>query len=633
MNKFIITIFIVSILSGCGNKIENALTIAGENRVELEKFLNHYRNGNDTEKIKAAEYIVANMPGHTSMTGDYESYYDELDSLFAAYTSSSDAVKHIPEISASYDNKIQYEFDSRIVKADYLINDLEIAFKQWRDGEWAQHLDFEEFCEWLLPYSSGQAHPMDGWREKMKNKAKYYLDEMHECQDFKGSPRAAICVINDTLKTMIEKQTWNHQSYGHCIHRLETFVKLPAATCDEYAGCAVRVLRSKGIPVCIDFTPQWPGRFAGHCWCSFPNLRGKTTMFSPFGSNPDYPHFANTTFAKVYRKTYVANKEYMTLIKKHRGNVPQISPDVFFKDVTSYYVETTDVKIRLLDDIKLTSRDVYIALFDNHEWKVAAWGKATGKKVSFLEMGRNITYIALGYTKTGLKPISNPFHVDFKGKITELVADNSKQQTVKLWRKFPMHQHVMKINETIRGGYIQASNDPQFNKSDKVGILPEWSLTSGHIKISQTEPYRYWRLCGSNHRDCDMAELYFRSNNGNLITPALTTELTDGDPLTNYKAVGDSLIQIIDLGEPVMLKEIAYIRRGDGNAIVPGDSYEIYYWDQGRWNLHKRVVAEDIFINISELPYGSLYYIKGISRGEQARIFTWDNSTDSIVWH
>ena len=130
-----------------------------------------------------------------------------------------------------------------------------------------------------------------------------------------------------------------------------------------------------------------------------------------------------------------------------------------------------------------------------------------------------------------------------------------------------------------------------------------------------------------------MAELYFRSNNGNLITPALTTELTDGDPLTNYKAVGDSLIQIIDLGEPVMLKEIAYIRRGDGNAIVPGDSYEIYYWDQGRWNLHKRVVAEDIFINISELPYGALYYIKGISRGEQARIFTWDNSTDSIVWH
>lgn len=633
MNKFIITIFIVSILSGCGNKIENALTFAEENRVELEKFLNHYRNGNDKEKIKAAEYIVANMPGHTSMTGDYESYYDELDSLFAAYTSSSDAVKHIPEISASYDNKIQYEFDSRIVKADYLINDLEIAFKQWRDGEWAQHLDFEEFCEWLLPYSSGQAHPMDGWRKKMKNKAKYYLDEMHECQDFKGSPRAAICVINDTLKTMIEKQTWNHQSYGHCIHRLETFVKLPAATCDEYAGCAVRVLRSKGIPVCIDFTPQWPGRFAGHCWCSFPNLRGKTTMFSPFGANPDYPHFANTTFAKVYRKTYAANREYLTLLKEHNGDVPKISPDVFFKDVTSNYVETTDIKVKLLNNITLLNNDVYIALFDNHEWKAAFWGKARFRYAYFTEMGRNITYIVLGYTKSGITPVSHPFYVDFEGNITEFKANHNKKQNVELWRKFPMHQHVMKVNEVIRGGYIQGSNDQSFLKNETVAFLPEWSLTSGHVEVLQNKPYRYWRLCGNSSRECDMAELYFRDYNGNFIAPINTSELTDGDPLTNYKAIQDSLISVIDFGKPITLKEIAYIRRGDGNAIIPGDNYEIYYWDNAKWNLHTIETADDIVLKIKNLPYGTLYYIKGITRGEQARIFTWNNTTNEIVWH
>lgn len=115
-------------------------------------------------------------------------------------------------------------------------------------------------------------------------------------------------------------------------------------------------MRSKGIPVGIDFTPQWPDRLYGHYWCVFPNLRGKTSMFNPFASNPDYPHYSHAEFAKVYRRTYSPNDEYMGLIRKYKGNVPPVCPDVFFKDVTGEYMETADIKVPLLKPTRILHR-------------------------------------------------------------------------------------------------------------------------------------------------------------------------------------------------------------------------------------------------------------------------------------
>ena len=76
-----------------------------------------------------------------------------------------------------------------------------------------------------------------------------------------------------------------------------------------------------------------------------------------------------------------------------------------------------------------------------------------------------------------------------------------------------------------------------------------------------------------------------------------------------------------------------YMRRGDGNAIVPGDEYEIYYWHDSKRNLHTSVMANDVYLSVSGLPAGSLYYIKGVSRGMQNRIFMWDDNKKELVWH
>lgn len=627
-------LFVISLLifgTSCSDQLEYALKYSESNRVELENVLNYFEAKGDEDALNAAKYIITNMPGHKSMYGRYDDYYDNIDSLFRAGLTSKDTYEVIKELSDSYGSEIGYNYDSFMIDSQYLISNIEKSISQWRDGSWAKHLSFDEFCEWLLPYTCSNTKPLDMWRFDLECFAKGHLDKLNECDDYRENPRAAICCVHDILLGMITKKKWIHESYGHQISRPEAFVKLPGATCEEYAEMVVRILRSKGIPVGIDFTPQWPDRLYGHYWCAYPNLRGKTTMFGPFATNPDYPHYSHTEFAKVYRRTYAPNIEYLSLINKYEGSVPAICRDVFFKDVTNEYMRTVDIKVNLLEGTHLSRKDVYIAVFDNNEWKPVFWGKVRFRKACFKNMGRRITYIVMGYVNNVLVPISHPFYLDAQGDIQEFVSKDAVVQDIRIWRKYPMFQHVFKIHDVLHGGFIEADNSNDFTTSEKVATLPEWPLTSGHEAVKQTKPYRYWRLCAEAEKRCDMAELFFFNQDAELIQPSMGSALADGNPITNYCAEGTVLNEYLDFGKPVNIDRISYVRRGDGNAIIPGDEYDIYYWDDSSWKHHSNHIATDIYIDVKNLSTDILYYIKGRSRGMQHRIFS-VTASGEILW-
>jgi len=64
----ILLLGIISILYSCSNSIpkdvEQALKFAEDNRVELEKVINHYKNNDDSLKLEAAYFLIKNMPYH-----------------------------------------------------------------------------------------------------------------------------------------------------------------------------------------------------------------------------------------------------------------------------------------------------------------------------------------------------------------------------------------------------------------------------------------------------------------------------------------------------------------------------------------------------------------------------------------
>jgi hypothetical protein len=110
-----------------------ALDYSGDNASELKKVLEYFELIGDSEAYAAAEYIVGNMPGHRSLFGEYEDYYDNVDSLFDAGLSSEDAYDLIKRVSDSYGRRICYDFDCRRITSDYLIRDIESALNQWRE--------------------------------------------------------------------------------------------------------------------------------------------------------------------------------------------------------------------------------------------------------------------------------------------------------------------------------------------------------------------------------------------------------------------------------------------------------------------------------------------------------------------
>ena len=62
-------VFIALLLASChpfsrDRELEEALNLAGENRPELERVLEYYKD--DSLKLEAARFLIRNMPGHYS---------------------------------------------------------------------------------------------------------------------------------------------------------------------------------------------------------------------------------------------------------------------------------------------------------------------------------------------------------------------------------------------------------------------------------------------------------------------------------------------------------------------------------------------------------------------------------------
>ena len=206
MKKYFIPIIATSLaLSSCfqrNNRLEAVLDYSGDNRGELEKVLAHYsQDPADSLKLQAAIFLIENMPGHYSLTSPLlESYYAKVDTpLLESYYAKVDTIKNIPYSAKKlmqiipynypeFRNDLQIQEDVKCITADFLIHNIDLAFRQWETLPWTQGLDFETFKEALLPYRVAN-EPLDYWRdsieyfqERLTNSIEHYDDCPAFCQ-------------------------------------------------------------------------------------------------------------------------------------------------------------------------------------------------------------------------------------------------------------------------------------------------------------------------------------------------------------------------------------------------------------------------------------------------------------------
>ena len=624
-------------------ELEQALMSAKENRVELERVLNHYaRSDADSLKYKAAVYLIKYMPYHYSLSGKYEDYCNAVDSAVSKTSDSGQLQQIIQRLSEQYASHIEPSPNILHITSDFLIHNIEQAFVLWQDSLWACHLDFDRFCEYLLPYQCINGQPLENWRDSLYNICRGSMDILWMNYDYEYNPLSAVSTVNNALKKTAPKQRWVNDLRMIPVRDVNTLLKMPFGGCEDYAYTATAVMRSKGLPIAIDYTPQWPDRLCGHSWCVMYSQRGDNQMFNPLASHPYNPHYPYGRFAKIFRKTYRTNPELLALLRQGY-EFPRLLKDILMQDVTDEYEATSDLTVETFR--RRYSTDLaFLSVFDNYDWCPVYWGEMKRGKATFRKMGRNITYLPTIYRDSTLLPIGYPFEVDGRGKITPICIDTVHRQTIRLDRKCQIYQKVYNVKGLVQYGTIEASDHRDFRDAVVMAEFPQWTLTSGSEKVP-AKAYRYWRFRATKEEECDVAELYFYTKEfalpikGELIdsgefvdndTEHGCDKIADGDPLTYFRAKGDCWVGF-DFQQPITIDHVSYIRRGDGNAICPGDVYELYYWNNDRWVLHDKQIATDVVLQFDNVPINGLYYIKGLSRGRANRIFTWKDNRP--YWH
>ena len=110
------------------DRLQVALTHAGENRMELEKVLHYYEG--DTLKPRAARFLIENMPYHfsvmeTMVSPEGKEYYPGI----TRFDGKESVKRHCDSLFAvGYRVRKQHVFDIHTLTADYLIDQIDLAF-------------------------------------------------------------------------------------------------------------------------------------------------------------------------------------------------------------------------------------------------------------------------------------------------------------------------------------------------------------------------------------------------------------------------------------------------------------------------------------------------------------------------
>lgn len=605
----------------------------------------YYIQKGDSLKLKAAQFLLENMKYHKSINSELlDSYYENIEEINKKH-SYPECLLHYNALYDSLGNVENYNIveDGCMIDGDTLISYIEAAFNDWQNGLWAQHLSFDDFCEYLLPYRV-MDEKFEPWRNQLREKYLPFTDMMKQSEDLKDQAFWAAVKVNDALR----KLRFKNQKL---LPQLKTdwpisvLYDMHMGTCYDYAKYTTYVMRACGIPVSFDFTPQWPDRAHAHHWNALLDNSGYSIPFMGAESNPGSYNKQGRKLAKVYRRTFAYQLQSLYAQNQTIGErVPPILNSPFIKDVSEEYFKGQSVTVKLNS---FHSRDtfVYIAVWNNHEWiPVDFTRRNKDNTASFTHLGSDIVYQPVYWGANGSVPAGDMILLKRDGSEIILRPDTSRRQDLKISRKYPLFDRISQFRHMMDYGVFEAANNPDFSDAIQVTetvMVPQCGY--GTIKVKANRKYRFWRYRAAANRKCYLAELKFYDNGEKLAVENVLTEglglgntkpenVFDNDELTYYESklakhgwVG------ADFGKPVNIDKIEYIPRNDDNDIVPGQQYELCYFDGGKEIPLGIQVAKTDHLTFKDVPMGTIYILHNLDKGTEERIFTYDNN--QIKWY
>lgn len=637
----ILFLLLTATVCSCGKEstITIALEDAGDNRLEILKVINHYQNidNQDSLKLKAALFLIGNMPEHGSI-------WSEAIDTFRQKVYFSDSLLLMEPMNEWWrklktNHKPEFHPDLKYLKANFLIQNIDGAFKVWQEAPWKNEVSFDIFCRHVLPYRFETELLVDGWRDSLYN-------EYHPLVKEVKTVKEAYEIIHDTVwKRLLSSSS----KFPHTLDVVAMMHQRKAA-CIQRCIMLGSVMRALGIPAAIDHISRWANYSNNsHAWASLVTDQGTYSIYEDEWE----AKINNRIDATIFEVDYLIAKDYplATQFKKKYAKIGrstfehQVCPDDLSQEwqpvqqLVSPFTIDASAEYGLNGEVTIqTDKEelqyAYLCTFaTGQDWMPVCYNKVTDKKCTFSALGDSVIYTVMGYSDGRLLTLENPFLLANHQKYP-LTPDKSRLRRVELTRKYPLTGKWINKWAPMTGGRFEGSNDPDFGQAELLYSIDSMPVFHNTATLKNPKAFRYVRYVSPANCEAVLAEIMFMGENGELkAIPGNSTvrkvELSlDRNMFTrpDYKkgfTIG------YDLGNPQKLTSIVYFPWNDDNFVVPGHEYELFYYDKGWISLGKQ--KPDAFSLIyKNVPDNALLYLKDYTRGNEERPFTYVNGKQ--IW-
>lgn len=612
------------------------IQIAGTNTGQLVEVIDYFKNRRDTLKQKAAEYLIVNMASHFSMRSH------DID-VFASKIRQSDSIIDVPSLNNFWNkldktNNYRKEYDASVLTADFLIHNINKAFEIWEKTPWRGEVDFNMFCQYILPYRFQDEMLTKYWRDSLY---KAYYPLIANTQDLKE----AFTIIHDSILHQMGRGGF---SFPYLLNVLD-IKKQKRATCMQRCVFLGSVLRSVGIPVAIDVVNLWANySLSGHGWVSLVTKDGTYSISNKdsvarlhntidasifpvkFKMDASYPldYKFKKRAAKVSRITY----KYHPIPKEQLSNSELIGLyNPFQEDVSAHYNLTKIINV----DIPLHSNGAYLCTFlTGKDWVPIAYSKSVDGTCAFYNVGDSIAYLIAVYSNNELTPIEPPFLL-LNGVKRYLKPNNLYKRQIIATRKYPLIGGFINNWGQIIGAKFEGSNRADFKSKDVLYTVTSMPVFQNELFLNKSKKYRFIRYVSPFGCVTPISEVQYWSADTLLVGShnglnADGVELCfDNNTFTMLKQPKREYMIVTDFGNPTLVEKIIFYPKNDGNFVVPNDEYELFYFDKTWISLGKQV-AKDFHLVYDNVPDSALLLLKNKTGGHEERIFTYENGKQ--IW-
>ncbi len=669
----ILLIIFVSVLLSCQqreNIFRRSFTLAGKNRIELQKVLEHYKD--DPQKLKAATFLIYHMSDKYSLDSssvrEVQPYYDAMIRYLREngdYGASMmyyvcDSIMKLKEYIPN--PHFLYKYDLQIISSDFLIRHIDRAFAAWQNNPQTSEVDFGTFCRYILPYTCDNTFWPDAFNYQY-GLYRHWIDSL-STKSFIDVAKA----IDQDIKVNFRQDGVFLQKYPFLQPTTQrNYMLARLGSCAEANYTVITTLRSMGIPVVLNLIPYWGNSNAAHTWTEIigddpailcdneqrqyagpqsvivSDMFWDNRTFDFLEGVPDSVDIRwSRTIPKVFRKGYEIQKD--NLVKLHGTDIPDFFYDYCLEDITDKYVECTDVRIRLKPDSS-NQKVAYLCCYvpETYSWTPVAWGqiKANGV-VKFKKMGKNIVYMPCYYTQGKVTPAASPFLVTSEGKIKDLEPSTEQEPEITLYSKVPYRSLFLYCAQDMLNCKFKLANNDNLSDTITIHEVTQTPYYKQEVKIDNASPARYaiYDFTGSTHGFIAELEFYGLDENGReeKLTGKLIgnpgvygssiEEINDGEPVSCFIRDNSSDLNYVgfDFGKPRKVTRIVYLPRNDDNGVVAGELYELFYWENGQWkSLGQQVGRQNKTLVYKDIPKNALFRLHNLTVGNENRIFIYED--------